>query len=291
MVPFLLYINIDLKNKIEGKIDIMGMFDNYGNNSYTAYNLTPPNISRAVLTNYKTPLYTTDKLGNIYRFFWVEGEKFNLKLKATQKIRVPKDSILFTTTKVVPTVDTISIPGGKCYNLADYISWTCTFVEKTKEGKTIYKWEKDVLFECLKSGGQEVELTPSMIDKLFIAKVLNFRREVVYVYGTDDFVLEIPINDQVVKDLKQGQYFIDLFLEDESEESSYFIKEYPISILGDIDRLKEIIDTNNYFVDRKTIQGRNFQYEWYPIQDGNFQIEWHSVQDIIEVPMPQWDNL
>lgn len=242
----------------------MGMFDKYGNDSYTAYNLTPPSVSRGVLTNFKTPLYTRNKQGNIDRFFWVEGEHFNLELKSTTKVRIPKGSIVFNQSGESPNSSTKGEVGTKCYNVEDYTSWTLESINDSQDGKETFSWKKDDLFECLEDGGEEIELTLSVMGSSFIVRILNFRREVMYEYTSDDNLVIIPVNEEETADLKQGQYFLDLFIE--RDGNIYFIDEYGISILGDVDRLKESIITRNYYVDLKTIQSEGFEYEWYPIE-------------------------
>ncbi len=258
----------------------MGMFDNYGNDSYTAYNLTPPSISRGILTNFKTPLYTRNSQGNIDRFLWVEGEHFDLKINAKMKVRVPKGSIIFYESGEKPISSTMGKVGLKCYNVIDYISWTLTAINKTPDGNNVFEWTKDNLFECLQSGGEEVELSPFMKDGSFEISILNFRREVMYEFSTDDSTVEIPINDEETPELKQGQYFIDLFVVD-SDSHSYFVDEYEVSILGNIDRIADYIKTSNYYADIKTIHGEECNYEWYPIEGPiETDFEWHGITEV-----------
>ena len=242
----------------------MGMFDNYDNNSYTAYNLTPPTISRGILTNFKTPLYTLDKQGNVDRFLWVEGEQFDLQLSAKTKVLVPKGSIIFYAAGEKPSSSTIGIVGNKCYNVQDFISWTLHAINTDQDNNITYEWVKDDLFECLQEGGEEIELSPILSNGSFSIKILNFRREVLYEYETDDNTVTIPINKEDTPELKQGQYFIDLYINEES--SSYFVDEYPISILGNIDRVDDYIKTNNYYVIAKTINADKKEFIWHPIE-------------------------
>lgn len=242
---------------------VVGMFDNYENNSYTAYNLTPPSISRGILTNFKTPLYTLNKQGNVDRFFWVEGEHFELKLSAKTKVRVPKGSILFYSKEEKPSSATVGMVGSKCYNVEEFISWTLSSINENPDGTKSYEWIKDDLFECLQDGGEEIELSPVLGDGSLTVKILNFRREVMYEYTSDDIVI-ISINEEETPELKQGQYFIDLFVGDEN--TSHFVSEYPVSILGNIDRVADYIKTNNYYTTIKTIHDKIEDFIWLPIE-------------------------
>ena len=150
-------------------------------------------------------------------------------------------------------------------NVEDFTSWTLSEINESSEGKKSYEWTKDDLFECLQDGGEEVELSPLTGDGAFSIRILNFRREVLYEYVTDDSVVIIPINDEDTPELRQGQYFIDLFFGDEL--TSYFVSEYSISILGNVDRIEDYIKTNNYYVNIKTIHTDSKEFIWYPIED------------------------
>lgn len=103
----------------------MSMFTKYEDNSYTAYNLTPPKkISQMVETLY-SPIVAYDKYGNIKIFLWDPQDEFKLNLKLGTKIRVFENSVLFETSGSKPGEYTIGYRGQKAYNLADGISWTC----------------------------------------------------------------------------------------------------------------------------------------------------------------------
>ena len=66
----------------------MSMFTKYEDNSYTAYNLTPPKkISQMVETLY-SPIVGYDKYGNIKIFLWDPQDEFKLNLKLGTKIKV-----------------------------------------------------------------------------------------------------------------------------------------------------------------------------------------------------------
>lgn len=259
----------------------MGMFDNYGNDSYTAYNLTPPSISRGILTNFKTPLYTRNSQGNVDRFLWVEGESFDLELSAKTKVRVPKGSIIFYESGEKPIQSTIGKIGLKCYNVADYVSWTLTSINESPDNSKTFEWTKDSLFECLQTGGEEIEFSPVMDNSSFEVSIFNFRREVMYEFETDSNELIIPINSKDTPELKQGQYFIDLFIIDENG-NSYFVGEHEISILGNLNRVADYIKTNNYYAEIKTIHGKEDEYIWYPIE-GPVEIayEWHGISEVV----------
>ena len=103
----------------------MSMFTKYEDNSYTAYNLTPPKkISQIVETLY-SPIVGYDKYGNIKIFLWDPQDEFKLNLKLGTKIKVFENSVLFDTSGSKPGEYTIGYRGQKAYNLADGVSWTC----------------------------------------------------------------------------------------------------------------------------------------------------------------------
>lgn len=280
----------------------MSMFDNYENNSYPAYNLTTPKKINSVKTNFKTPLYITDKHNNINRFYWVEGEQFNLKIQASQEINIPNESIIFYGSEK-PNNKMVGFIGQKCYNLSKYISWTCIKAENEN-----YTWEQDSLFEYLPTGGEKVILSPPMFNKKLKVNILNFRRETIYEYEIEnESLISIPINEESTPDLRQGQYFIDLFVID---EITHFIKEYDVTILGKLDRLKYSNMSDKTYVFDYSIQKKDNNIVWipidkedgkgnvwYPIEDSKeYELQWYSLDDVVHADISavisnKWSNI
>ena len=113
----------------------MSMFTKYEDNSYTAYNLTPPKTVTQVIETLYSPIAGYDKYGNIKIFIWDPQDEFKLNLKLGTKIKVFENSVLFDTSGSKPGEHTVGYRGQKAYNLADGISWTCKgTVEETTEG-------------------------------------------------------------------------------------------------------------------------------------------------------------
>lgn len=258
----------------------MSMFDKYENNSYTPYNLTTPSIERGVLTNFKTPLYTLDKQGNVNRFYWVEGERFSLNLRPVQKVRVPKGSLILHESGKAPSYTTEGTVGMKCYNVVDCISWTCVddsldILDIIGTEKDSYIWRQDDLFECLEKGGEEIKLTPFLKDNIFKVEILNFRHEVIYEYESDSEVVSIEINEEETPLLVQGQYYIRLFMS--GEKYTTFIKSFNVTILGSIDRLAQTICTDNYYITSNYFDGIKDKPEWDKISPEGQFAEWTDV--------------
>lgn len=117
----------------------MNMFDNYGNDSYTAYNLTPPRVSKTVQRYISSPLISYDTDGNIVAFTWDPQDKFSLKLSLGVLISVLPNSIIYTSKGVKPDKYTSGVVGQRAYNTIDGKSWVCkgTVSENTESGDWI----------------------------------------------------------------------------------------------------------------------------------------------------------
>lgn len=266
----------------------MSMFDNYGNNSYTAYNLTTPTKIKGIKTNFKTPLYIKDVKGNNDKFYWVEGEQFDLQIQAIQNICIPPESIIFYNEEK-PTCNTVGYIGQKCYNLSTYTSWTCTEVDCND-----YTWVQDCELEHISVGGEVVNIIPSMYGKTLKVLISNFRHEVIYDYEVeDDSLLSIRVGEET-PDLRQGQYFIDVYIIDSNK---YFVKEFNVTILGNLNRLSYSTLTDKCYVFNKTIQEKDNNIVWIPIEDADekeaswypitdckeYELEWYSLNDVVNV--------
>ncbi len=254
----------------------MSMFKNYGDDSYPAYNLTPIRKIPEIQTNFKTPLYIKDKNHNINRFYWVEGEKFTLKLNLQHQVHVPQQSIIFYGNEE-PNAVTVGHIGQKCYNFSKYISWTCQNI--TTNG---YIWVQDVEFTYLPYGGDVIDVAVPMTDKTLKIVFLNFRREVIYEYTcVNNNSISITINNEDTPELRQGQYFIDVFVAD---SSSYFVTEYDVTILSKLSKLKYNTTTGTYYIFNNSIQTQGDVIVWEPIQKSDIQdSEWQQLNNDIYI--------
>lgn len=117
----------------------MNMFDNYGNDSYPAYNLTCPKVSNVIERYFSSPIISYDKFGNINSFSWDPQDKFNLKLSLGVKVKVLSNSIIYDSKGVKPDKTTSGIKGQRAYNIIDGKSWVCqgTVAENTDSGEWI----------------------------------------------------------------------------------------------------------------------------------------------------------
>ena len=103
----------------------MGMFDNYQNESYTAYNLTPRKESHLIERYFHSPIIGYDKYNNIKCFIWDPEDKFTLNLNLGIKVKVFSNSIIYQGANLAPGNQTEGFLGQKAYNLVDGKSWTC----------------------------------------------------------------------------------------------------------------------------------------------------------------------
>lgn len=103
----------------------MSMFEKYGDNSYTAYNLTPKKLSNTIKKVFSSPIVGYDQYGNAKAFIWDPNDVFTLKLSLGSNILVYENSLIYETSGLKPTSTTVGVKGQKAYNTVDGKSWIC----------------------------------------------------------------------------------------------------------------------------------------------------------------------
>lgn len=103
----------------------MSMFDKYSNDSYTAYNLTPPNTQKQKSLLLNPPYIKYDNRKNPVQMVWDPVDSFSFSINFGKNITVFEDDIIFSAAGQKPTETTSGRKGLKAYNLVEGKSWTC----------------------------------------------------------------------------------------------------------------------------------------------------------------------
>lgn len=103
----------------------MSMFDKYSNNSYTAYNLTPPTTQKQKSLLLNPPYIKYDKRKNPVQMVWDPVDSFSFSINFGKNITVFEDDIIFSAAGQKPTETTSGRKGLKAYNVVEGRSWTC----------------------------------------------------------------------------------------------------------------------------------------------------------------------
>lgn len=103
----------------------MSMFDKYTDNSYTAYNLTPPTIHKQKSLLLSPPYIKYDDRKNPIQMVWDPVDSFSFSINFGKNITVFEDDIIFSAPGQKPTETTPGKKGLKAYNIVEGKSWTC----------------------------------------------------------------------------------------------------------------------------------------------------------------------
>ena len=103
----------------------MSMFDKYTDNSYTAYNLTPPTIHKQKSLLLNPPYIKYDIRKNPIQMVWDPVDAFSFSINFGKNITVFEDDIIFSAEGQKPTETTSGRKGLKAYNIVEGKSWTC----------------------------------------------------------------------------------------------------------------------------------------------------------------------
>ena len=101
------------------------MFDKYSNDSYTAYNLTPPTTQKQKSLLLNPPYIQYDRRKNPVQMVWDPVDSFSFSINFGKNITVFEDDIIFSTAGQKPTETTSGRKGLKAYNVVEGRSWTC----------------------------------------------------------------------------------------------------------------------------------------------------------------------
>ena len=101
------------------------MFDKYTDNSYTAYNLTPPTIHKQKSLLLNPPYIKYDIRKNPIQMVWDPVDAFSFSINFGKNITVFEDDIIFSAEGQKPTETTSGKKGLKAYNIVEGKSWTC----------------------------------------------------------------------------------------------------------------------------------------------------------------------
>lgn len=103
----------------------MSMFDKYSNDSYTAYNLTPPTTQKQKSLLLNPPYIKYDNRKNPVQMVWDPVDSFSFSISFGKNITVFEDDIIFSAAGQKPTETTSGRKGLKAYNVVEGKSWTC----------------------------------------------------------------------------------------------------------------------------------------------------------------------
>lgn len=101
------------------------MFDKYSNDSYTAYNLTPPTTQKQKSLLLNPPYIKYDNRKNPVQMVWDPVDSFSFSINFGKNITVFEDDIIFSAAGQKPTETTSGRKGLKAYNVVEGRSWTC----------------------------------------------------------------------------------------------------------------------------------------------------------------------
>lgn len=281
----------------------MSMFENYENNSYTAYNITAPKVSTLTQRYLYSPIVAYDKFHNIKGFVWDPNDKFTLDLNLSIRLNVLEDSIVYESSGQKPDINTKGTKGQRCYNTVDGKSWVCKGTlsdainggwipllsatainpewesiisalksnqndEQSSTASSTFIWEEDSLITFVKDGTKEIILKPYIENKSMVINILDFRHEIIYSYTFDDAnECKIHIDKDTTPLLVEGQFFIDIIIKTEDKVQQF--NQYPIMIKENPCKYVQANDKSIY-IENSTIQpGGNTDYVWEPLINSN----------------------
>lgn len=290
----------------------MGMFSNYENNSYTAYNLTPPQIKNSVKRYLNSPIIGYDKYNNPKVFIWDPKDEFSLNLSLLLKLPVLENSVIYSVSGLAPTLNTQGIKGQRAYNIVDGISWLCkgSFNENISEGEwtpleienlpeweglsilaknneensedtnsELYLWEKDELLTFIENGNKEIDILPNMTNKSVLVTIMNFRHEVIYSYiFKNTAYFNIEINKDKTPLLVEGQFFINVYIQNENITQQQV--QYNVMIIENPNKYVCNQNDKNFdiYINSYTIQQTESSvYTWESIEDMQSEYIWIPI--------------
>lgn len=293
----------------------MSMFENYENNSYTAYNITPRKISTLTQRYFHSPIVGYDEFGNIKAFMWDPEDQFNLNLNLGVKIKVFDDSIIYSNSGQKPDSSVQGVKGQRAYNIVDCKSWLCkgTLSDTINDGDWIpienidnlpeweqidklnfnlsndsssdlsslsdYVWEEDTLLTFSEDGTKEIIIQPDMSGKVLQITLMNFRHEIIYSYEFENQnSCSIQIGSKTTNLLVEGQFYINVYIKD--SESIQQQNQYPITIVENPYKYVKGNDVlnNALYISGDTIQSSgNTTYVWEPLGNVDNDYVWIPI--------------
>jgi hypothetical protein len=206
--------------------NFMGMFLNYHS---IADNYTPNNLIKAfpfkecdkklLPTEMSKPYEEYDARGELEGYFWRYGDTLNLEFFIDGEVTVEDDSIILRGYNETPTESTIGFIGQRCYNICDFISWTCVAVENKK-----YFWEKDKVFTYPDTNNTiYVSAKDYLSDKSAKITIYNFRMEPIYVYTVKASTnIIMSITKELSEKLVKGIYYCSLEINNLNMQQTIF---------------------------------------------------------------------
>jgi hypothetical protein len=204
----------------------MGMFLNYHNiaDNYTPNNLIKafpfePNSSKLLPTEMSKPYEEYDARGELEGYFWRYGDTLNLEFSIDGEITVEDDSIILRTMNECPTTNTIGFIGQRCYNICDFVSWTCTAVINKE-----YIWTKDDIFTYPNTKNSiYVSAKDYLKEKTARVTIYNFRMEPIYIHNVSASTnVIVPITKELSEKMVKGIYYCSLDIYNLEMQSAIF---------------------------------------------------------------------
>ena len=292
----------------------MSMFKKYEDNSYTAYNITPPVILNTASRYIQSPIILFDKFHNIKAFVWDPEDEFSLNIGVGLKLPVLENSIIYEASGLHPTSSTQGIKGQRAYNIVDLRSWICKGLlsDIIQSGDWIplsdsetnpewiplllrnssvlsddtedvidneYVWEEDKLLTFVVGGKKELLFTPDMNNKTLNITIMNFRHEVIYDYEVDNKnTISIKINNEDTPLLVEGQFLLNVYIKDST--GTHQLVQYDITILENPSKYVCPKNLNDNYIVGNTIQTLiNNQYIWEPLNNLDNDYIWIPIED------------
>ena len=159
----------------------MGMFLNYQD---IAANYTPNNLykkfpqysnaSKLQPLDITKPYEEYDIKGNLIGYYWYYGNTINLDFTIDGEITVESDALILSNKGEYPDQTTVGKLRQKCYNIVDFISWTCTGIIDNS-----YIWTQDSEFTYPEYSDRPVYVSSEdyLKDKKILVTIYNFRHE------------------------------------------------------------------------------------------------------------------
>lgn len=179
----------------------MGMFDTYDNDKKRICNDSDRNYT-SITDTLPNKIYNIKH--NFVGYSWHTDDVFDWKITVNKKIKVSKDSYIYTQPDEMPDTATEGYLGQKAYNVVDIKSWTCVGLIED-----FYVWVADKTFIYPIVGDVEIELTPSMINKTFSISFYDYKWNIIRTIediNSNTFTCKIGTD---VKELnKTGIYYV-----------------------------------------------------------------------------------
>ena len=192
----------------------MGMFLNYHSisDNYTPNNLIKAfpctmSSSKLLATDISKPYEEYNVNGELEGYFWRYGDTLNLDFTIDGEITVESDAIILSSANEEPDENTVGHIGQKCYNICDFVSWTCVAFSNSK-----YIWSKDSAFTYPNTDNTiYVSAKDYLEGKSAKITLYNFRMEPIYIYNVKaSSNIIMPITKELSEKMVKGIYYCSL---------------------------------------------------------------------------------